>query len=433
MAKIKSVKAREVLDSRGNPTVEVQLFSKDNSASAIVPSGASKGAREAVEIRDHDSRFHGNGVRNAIQHINEVIAPKIIGLDCADQEKLDNLMLELDGTSNKSKLGANAILAVSMANCRLASLERKLPLYSHIASLCNETQFVLPVPCMNIINGGAHAGNTLSVQEFMIIPVGAPSFCEAVRMCVETYDTLKQLLRHIYNKSATNVGDEGGFAPPIKRTPDAIKLITGAIKENGYEGKIKIGLDVASTQLFDQGFYHIDGEKLSPEQMVSFYENLCKQFPIVSIEDPFEEESFESFAKLTSAIGNDVQIVGDDLLVSNVLRVQKAISEKAGNALLLKPNQIGTVTEAIRAARLASSHDFGVMVSHRSGDSEDTFIADLAVGISSGQIKSGAPCRSERTSKYNQLLRIEEELGSKAIYAGKFFRNPRMAKLKFEG
>jgi enolase len=433
MSKIRKITAREVLDSRGNPTVEVEVCTKHHSGRAIVPSGASKGFREAVEIRDHGSRFHGEGVLNAVHNVRDVLAPKLVGLDCRNQDDVDKLMIELDGTANKSKIGANAILGVSMAVARAAAEANEIPLYKHLGALCKEQDYVLPVPCMNVINGGAHAGNHLDVQEFMIMPVGASSFGEAVRMCCETYQTLRTILQHIYGRAAINVGDEGGFAPPIRRTVDVLKIIAGAIRENDYEGKILLGLDMAASQLYHEGVYRIDGQELSYRQLIDYYERICGEFPIASIEDPFEEEAFSSFAELTSALGSKVQIVGDDLLVTNVVRVQKAIEQKACNALLLKMNQVGTVSEAIRAAKLARSHDFAVMVSHRSGETEDSFIADLAVGLSAGQMKSGAPCRGERTAKYNQLLRIEESLGDKAVYAGRYFRNPKLRKLEFSG
>jgi enolase len=430
MEKISNITAREVLDSRGNPTVEVEIFTKRLRASAIVPSGASKGTLEAFEIRDHGSRYLGSGVLNAVHNVRDVIAPKLVEMDCTKQDEIDKIMRELDGTANKSKIGANAILGVSMAVCRIGALSLEIPLYQHIANLYGEKHLVLPVPCMNIINGGAHAGNELDVQEFMLMPTGAPDFHEAVRMCSETYHTLKAVLKHLYGKSSINVGDEGGFAPSIRRTEDAIKILICAIREAGYTGKIQVGMDVAASQLYKENFYQIDGQKFRADEMIGFYEDLCKEFPVASIEDPFHEEAFDSFAKLTAAIGKEVQIVGDDLLVTNTTRLQKAIEQKACNCLLLKLNQIGTISEAISAAKLAKSQHLGVMVSHRSGETEDTFIADLAVGLSAGQIKSGAPCRGERTAKYNQLLRIEEELGS-GRYAGKLFRHPELTKLEF--
>jgi enolase len=350
-------------------------------------------------------------------------------MDCSRQEELDRVMQELDGTSNKAKIGANAILGVSMAAARAAAHSKDTPLYSYLAKMCNTHEFILPVPCMNILNGGVHAGNPLDVQEFMIIPTHAKSFNEALRMNSETYHTLKTVVSHVYGHEAVNVGDEGGFAPPVKRTEDALKLITGAIKETGYENRIMIGLDVAASELCKKGSYRMDGKKWDEKKLLEHYNQLCDRFPIVSIEDPFDQEEFNSFAKITSAIGSTVQIVGDDLLTTNPLRLQRAIEKKACNALLLKVNQIGTLSEAIRCAKLSQAHDFGVMVSHRSGETEDPFIADLAVGLAAGQIKAGAPCRGERTAKYNQLLRIEEELGGRAKYAGKFFRNPKNMRL----
>ncbi|MFH1510599.1 MAG: phosphopyruvate hydratase, partial [Candidatus Woesearchaeota archaeon] len=306
MARIQKILAREVLDSRGNPTVEVEAFTKKNSAKAIVPSGASTGAREAVELRDHDSRYKGLGVQNAIHHVREVLAPKIVGRDCTKQEEIDNLMKELDGTINKSKIGANAILAVSMATCRLAAKETGKPLYQYIAGLTKQTEYIMPVPFMNVINGGAHAGNSLEMQEFMIAPIGAKNFTEAARMCSETYHTLKEILKNLYGKQAVNVGDEGGFAPPIKRAEDCLKILRGAINESGYEGQIKIGIDAAATQFCKEGKYHIDGRELDDDQLVEYYEQLCQDYPIISIEDPFNEEAFEGFAKLTKAVGKNV-------------------------------------------------------------------------------------------------------------------------------
>lgn len=425
MEKIRKIDAFEVLDSRGKPTVEVDIYSKRHHARAIVPSGASKGAREAVEIRDHGSRFHGDGVVNAVHNATDLIAARLLGMDCTRQDEIDLIMNELDGTSNKSKIGANAILGVSMAVARLAAKANKMPLYRYIAKLCGEDKCILPVPCMNVINGGAHAGNTLDFQEFMIIPTHADNFAEAVRMCAEVYHTLKEVIKNLYGKSATNVGDEGGFAPQLTRTEDALKLLMASIRENEYEGRIMIGLDAAASQFYKDGLYELEGQKLTDDKLIEFYESLCSRYPIISIEDPFHEEAFDSFAKLNEAIGKTVQIVGDDLLVTHVNRIRLASEKRACNALLLKLNQIGTVTEAINAAKIAVVNDFGIMVSHRSGDTEDTFIADFSVGISSGQIKSGAPCRAERTAKYNQLMRIEEELGARALYAGKYFRHPR--------
>jgi enolase len=429
MAKITLIRAREVLDSRGNPTVEVSVYTRKEHASAMVPSGASTGRNEAFELRDHDARFGGKGVLNAVHHVNELIAPRLKGMDCRKQEQIDTLMREMDGTSNKAKLGANAILGVSMAVARVAAHSKGQSLHRYLAGLCNTKEPVMPVPCMNILNGGVHAGNPLDVQEFMILPIHAQSFSEALRMCAETYQTLKLIVKHVYGSSAQNVGDEGGFAPPVKRTEDALKLVTGAIRETGYEGKIMLGMDIAASELYKDGAYKLDGRKWETDKLLYHYEDLCQRFPVVSIEDPFDQEDFTSFGKLTQSMGDKVQVVGDDLLTTNPVRLQKAIERKACNALLLKMNQVGTLSESIQCAKLAQAHDLGVMVSHRSGETEDPFIADLAVGLAAGQIKTGAPCRGERTAKYNQLLRIEEELGGKARYAGRMFRNPKHLRL----
>ncbi len=424
MSNIRKVTAREILDSRGNPTVEVDILTEDSFARAAVPSGASTGIHEALELRDGGKRYKGKGVKRAIKNIDAWIAPKIYDFDCKKQKQLDWLMLKLDGTKNKSNFGANAILAVSMAACKAAALSRGVPLYEYIGSLINNKNFVLPVPSMNVINGGEHAGNELDIQEYMILPTEAKSFSEAVQMCVETYQTLRKIIEKKYGKEAINVGDEGGFAPPLKKSKEPIELILKAIREAGYSGKIKLGLDCAASSFYNKkkNVYVLEGKKFHPMGLIDYYKELVKKYPVASIEDPFEEDDWENFFVLTKEIGKEVQIVGDDLLVTNVERIKRAIDLQACTALLLKLNQIGTVTEAIDACQLARKHGWNVMVSHRSGETEDTFIADLVVGLGTGQIKSGAPCRSERTAKYNELLRIEEELGKKAEYAGKNFR-----------
>ena len=424
--KIKSVKARQILDSRGNPTVEVDVVTEYGMSRAAVPSGASTGVHEAVELRDGDKdRYMGKGVLKAVINVNNKIAPAIIGMDCAEQRKIDDVMLNLDSSENKAVLGANAILAVSMAVCKAAALCMGVPLYKHIAELAGNSKLVLPVPSFNVINGGKHAGNNLDIQEYMILPIGAESFSEALRMGAETYHALKAIIKKKYGIDAVNVGDEGGFAPPLENIEEPIELIETAIKKAGYEGKIFIGLDAAASEFFaGNNKYKIEGMELSQEELIARYVEIVQKHGLVSLEDPFEQEDFASSGKLTELIGDGCQIVGDDLLVTNVERVKVAIEKKACNALLLKVNQIGTVSEAIDAAKLARSADWGIMVSHRSGETEDSFIADLAVGISSGQIKSGAPCRSERVAKYNQLLRIEEDLGKDAVFAGTDFRKP---------
>lgn len=424
MPNITKVKAREILDSRGNPTVEVDILTKDSFARAAVPSGASTGIHEALELRDGGKRFKGKGVQKAIKNIDAFIAPKIKDMDCREQKELDWVMLKLDRTKNKSNLGANAILAVSMAACKAGAFSKGIPLYEHIGSLIKNKKFILPVPAMNVINGGQHAGNKLDIQEYMIMPVGAKSFSEAMQMGAETYHTLKEIIKKKYGKEAVNVGDEGGFAPPLKKSDEPVQLILKAVEEAGYSGKIKLGLDCAASNFYDkkQKLYLIDGNKYHPMGLVDYYKEMAKKYPIISIEDPFEEDDWKNFYVLAEEIGKNVQIVGDDLLVTNAERIKKAINLQACTALLLKVNQIGSITEAIDACQLAREHGWNVMVSHRSGETEDTFIADLAVGLATGQIKSGAPCRGERTAKYNQLLRIEEELGSKAKYAGADFR-----------
>ncbi|MBN2112213.1 phosphopyruvate hydratase [Candidatus Woesearchaeota archaeon] len=431
MGKIKEVLAREVLDSRGNPTVEADVITDEGVFRAAVPSGASTGLHEVLELRDGDkSRYNGKGVLKAVANVNKVIAKKLIGMDAGKQEEIDNLMIELDSTPNKSKLGANAILAVSMAVCRAGAAAKNVPLYKHISDLAGVREFVMPVPAFNVINGGKHAGNRLAMQEFMILPVGASSFREAMRMGSEVYHTLKKVIKDKYGQEAVNVGDEGGFAPHIHDNMEALELLGEAIKKAGYTGKVKIGMDAAASEFFENGKYDLNFKGDSPnlktgDEMIELYKGFISDYDIVSIEDPFDEDDWQTHAKLTAEIGKKgCQVVGDDLLVTNPKRIAIGISRKACNALLLKLNQIGSVTEAIDACLLAKSAGWGVMVSHRSGETEDTFIADLAVGLKSGQIKSGAPCRGERTAKYNELMRIEEELGKNCRYAGKNFRKP---------
>ncbi len=430
---IKSIKAREVLDSRGNPTIEVDLKTNDGLFRAMVPSGASTGIYEALELRDGDkSRYNGKGVLKAVGNVNNIIAPKILGMDCTKQEEIDKKMIELDGTENKSKLGANAILAVSMAVCKAGAVANGMPLYAYIADLANVKEFVMPVPSFNVINGGKHAANKLAMQEFMLLPIKAPNFREALRMGAETYHVLKDVIKKRYGQEAVNVGDEGGFAPNIQDNMEGLELLKEAIEESGYSGKIMIGMDVAASEFFNNGFYDLDFKnphsnkdmKKTGEEMIELYKDFIEKYNLISIEDPFDQNDWDSYQKLTSQIGQEVQVVGDDLLVTNPKRIKIAIEKKAVNALLLKVNQIGTITESIEACKLAKSSNWGVMVSHRSGETEDSFIADLSVGLKTGQIKTGAPCRSERLSKYNQLLRIEEELGNKSRYAGEKFRNP---------
>ncbi|KAK5836295.1 Enolase 2 [Gossypium arboreum] len=424
---IVSVKARQIFDSRGNPTVEVR---------AAVPSGASTGIYEALELRDGGSDFLGKGVSKAVANVNTIIGPALIGKDPTDQTAIDNFMVQLDGTQNqwgwcKQKLGANAILAVSLAVCKAGAEVKNIPLYKHIANLSGNKKLVLPVPAFNVINGGSHAGNKLAMQEFMILPVGASSFKEAMKMGVEVYHHLKAMIKKKYGQDATNVGDEGGFAPNIQENKEGLELLNTAIAKAGYTGKVVIGMDVAASEFYgtdktyDQNFKEENNDgskKISGDALKDLYKSFASEYPIVSIEDPFDQHDWEHYSKLTTEIGEKVLIVGHDLLVTNPNTVEKAIKEKTCNALLLKVNQIGSVTESIEAVKMSKKAGWGVMASHRSGETEDTFIADLSVGLATGQIKTGASCRSERLAKYNQLLRIEEELGAEAVYAGASFR-----------
>jgi len=411
---IEHIHAREILDSRGNPTVEVDVYTESGFGRASVPSGASTGTNEALELRDKDKRYLGKGVTKAINNVNTEIAEALLGLDVRDQREIDAIMLELDGTENKSKLGANAILGVSLGVAHAAADSLGISLYRYLGGT---NAFTLPVPTMNVINGGKHAGNELAIQEFMIQPGGAKTFSEARRMGAETYHMLGAILAKKYGNSAVNVGYEGGYAPPLKNTSDALNALVGAIEEAGYDKKITIGLDSAATEFYKDGKYKVDGKKFSSGELVDFYSDLVKTYPILSIEDPFEEESFEDFAELTNELKGTI-IIGDDLFVTNVKRLEKGIKMKAGNALLLKVNQIGTLSEAFDAAQLAQKNRFKVVVSHRSAETEDTTIADISVAIGAELIKTGAPARSERNAKYNQLLRIEEELGKAARFVG---------------
>nr|AAL59917.1 putative enolase (2-phospho-D-glycerate hydroylase) [Arabidopsis thaliana] len=440
MATITVVKARQIFDSRGNPTVEVDIHTSNGiKVTAAVPSGASTGIYEALELRDGGSDYLGKGVSKAVGNVNNIIGPALIGKDPTQQTAIDNFMVhELDGTQNewgwcKQKLGANAILAVSLAVCKAGAVVSGIPLYKHIANLAGNPKIVLPVPAFNVINGGSHAGNKLAMQEFMILPVGAASFKEAMKMGVEVYHHLKSVIKKKYGHDATNVGDEGGFAPNIQENKEGLELLKTAIEKAGYTGKVVIGMDVAASEFYSEDkTYDLNfkeennngSQKISGDALKDLYKSFVAEYPIVSIEDPFDQDDWEHYAKMTTECGTEVQIVGDDLLVTNPKRVAKAIAEKSCNALLLKVNQIGSVTESIEAVKMSKKAGWGVMTSHRSGETEDTFIADLAVGLSTGQIKTGAPCRSERLAKYNQLLRIEEELGSEAIYAGVNFRKP---------
>ncbi|MFH0862778.1 MAG: phosphopyruvate hydratase [Candidatus Altiarchaeota archaeon] len=423
--KIKSVKAREVLDSRGNPTVEVDLETVEGMFRAMVPSGASTGSHEAVELRDGDkSRYNGKGVLKAVGNVNNIIAPKVKGFDVTDQKGLDKLLIELDGTPNKGMLGANAILAVSMAACKAASDALGMPLYRHIAKLSKREGVTLPVPQLNVINGGKHAGKENDIQENMYMPIGAKTFTEGIRMGAETYHTLKKMLKEKYGVHAVQLGDEGGFVPPIDTPQERLEFMMKAAEAAGYGNDMGIALDPASSEFYykDGGYYMIGQKKYSPAEMVDFYADLCGTFPIVSIEDGMAEDDWDGWVLMTEKLGGKIQITGDDLLVTNVERIKIAIEKNACNALLLKVNQIGSVTESIDSANMMYKNGGCVTVSHRSGETEDSFIADVAVGLDTGQIKTGAPARSERLAKYNQLIRIEQELGGKAVYPGRDFR-----------
>ena len=417
MADIMHVFAREILDSRGNPTVEAEVHLDDFSVGiAGVPSGASTGVHEAHELRDGGDRYQGKGVLEAVKHVNNEIADKIVGFEADDQRVIDQTLIELDGTENKSKLGANAILGVSMAVAKAAAESSNLPLYRYIGG---PNAHLLPVPMMNIVNGGAHADSGVDVQEFMIAPIGAETFAEALRLGAEVYHSLKSVVKS--KGLSTGLGDEGGFAPSVGSTKEALDLIVEAIKKTGLEpGKdIALALDVASSEFYKDGKYHFEGGEHTAEEMVKVYEDLISSYPIVSIEDPLQEDDWEGYTNLTAKIGDRVQIVGDDFFVTNPARLAKGIEEKAANALLVKVNQIGTLTETFDAVDLAHRAGYRTMMSHRSGETEDTTIADLAVALGCGQIKTGAPARSERVAKYNRLLRIELELGTAAVYAGR--------------
>jgi len=423
--KITKIKSRWILDSRGNPTVETDVFAGKVYARAAVPSGASTGILEALELRDGGNAFLGKHVTKAISNVNDILGKKLIGFDVREQNIIDEEMIKIDGTDNKSKLGANAILSVSLANAKLAALLSQKPLFEYLNILAYNKErdnYLLPLPCCNIINGGEHAGNDLAIQEFMVLPVGAKSFSNALQNVAEVYQTLKKLLKQNYGPSAINVGDEGGFAPNLSLTSEAVDIIIEAIETAGFlmGTDFVLGMDAAASEFYEDGLYNIDGKKLTNEELLEYYLDLLRDYPFKSIEDPFDEKDFRSFSNLTAKVDRSIQIVDDDLTVTNMKILKKAIDEKAGNALLLKVNQIGSLTEAINAAKMAFENGFNVMVSHRSGETEDSFISDLAVGLCTGQLKSGATCRSDRTCKFNQLLRIEEILDSKAVYPAKF-------------
>lgn len=417
--KIVTVKARQILDSRGNPTVETEVTTQLSLGRASVPSGASTGSHEALELRDADlKKFHGKGVLKAVSNVNRIVGPMLKGMNCAEQDKIDAAMIRLDGTPNKRKLGANAILSASMAAAKAAAEARRLSLFAHLRP---SRSYTLPVPMMNVINGGEHAGNELAVQEFHIEPVGARACSDAIRMGAEVYQSLKKLLISRYGRGAINVGDEGGFAPPLKMTREALSSIAGAVKDAGYgEKEIRLGIDAAASTFYNpkDGEYKVDGMPMTPEALESFYASIKDEFGLLTIEDPFHEEAFESFSSITRRLGRDTKVIGDDIYVTDVERIRKGIKLGATSAVLIKLNQIGTVSETEEAIALTQKEGWTVVVSHRSGDTEDPFIAHLATAFGSEFIKTGAPARGERVAKYNELLRIEEELGSRAKYAG---------------
>ncbi|KAK6538289.1 hypothetical protein TWF694_011168 [Orbilia ellipsospora] len=434
---ITKVHARSVYDSRGNPTVEVDVVTGTGLHRAIVPSGASTGVHEALELRDKDAtHWGGKGVLTAVKNVNEVLGPALIkeGIDETDQKAVDKFLNSLDGTKNKEKLGANAILGVSLAVAKAGAAKKGVPLYAHVAELTgSKSPYVLPVPFFNVINGGSHAGGALAFQEFMIAPTGVETFSEALRAGAEIYQILKSLTKKKYGLSAGNVGDEGGVAPDIQTAEEALDLIVASIEKAGYAGKVDIAMDVASSEFYkekeekyDLDFKNPNSDQtkwITSQQLADKYVSLTEKYPIVSIEDPFAEDDWSAWSHFLSKV--DIQVVGDDLTVTNPIRIKRAIDEKSCNALLLKVNQIGTLSESIQAAEDSFDAGWGVMVSHRSGETEDVTISDLVVGLRAGQIKTGAPCRSERVAKLNQLLRIEEELGEKAVYAGKNFKKAR--------
>jgi len=430
MSSVQVVLAREILDSRGNPTVEVEVTTEDGMFRASVPSGASTGAYEAVELRDGGDRYLGKGVLKAVSNVNDILGPAVKGMDVTDQRSIDEAMITLDGTPNKANMGANAILGVSLAVSKAGAAAKKVPLYKHFADLAGNdlSEFTMPVPCFNVINGGSHAGNKLAFQEYFVIPSGAKSFAEAMQIGCEVYHTLGKIIKAKFGGDATLIGDEGGFAPPCDNR-EGCELIMEAIKKAGYDGKCTIGLDVAASEfkVKDEDGYDLDfkydGNVISGEELGNLYQSLAADFPITTIEDPFDEDDWTNWSKFTGKNAEKFQVVGDDLTVTNIEKIERAIDEKSCTCLLLKVNQIGSVSESIDAVKKAKQAGWGVMTSHRSGETEDTYIADLAVGLCTGQIKTGAPCRSERLAKYNQLLRIEEELGAEnTIFPGLEFR-----------
>ncbi|MEM1807816.1 MAG: phosphopyruvate hydratase [Thermosphaera sp.] len=409
---IKDVKARLILDSRGNPTIQVKTITEGLGVGiANAPSGASTGVHEAVELRDGGKEYKGKGVYKAVENVNKILAPALIGLDSRRQNVIDRKMIEIDGTPNKGRIGGNAIVATSLSVAKAAASTMGLPLYAYLGGYVADT---LPVPMLNIINGGVHAGNKLDFQEFMIVPAGFSSLKEAIRAAVEVYFDLKKILKEKYGPQAVNVGDEGGYAPPLEKVRDALDLIMEAIKTAGYDpwSQIALALDVASSQFYreDKGVYILEGSEFSRDQLIEFYEKLISEYPIVSIEDPLHEEDFEGFKEITARFGSKILVVGDDLFTTNPTRFRKGVESKAGNAILVKVNQVGTLSETLEVVKMAQANGYRAIISHRSGETEDTSIADISVGLCTGLIKTGAPARGERTAKYNRLLEIEEEL-----------------------
>src|SRR3989338_8525003 len=416
MSKIKEVKAREIFDSRGNPTVEVEVKTDDGNFIAKVPSGASTGEYEALELRDNDERYNGKGVLKAVRNVNEIIAPRLIGKNPENQAEIDKLIIKLDGTENKKKLGANAILGISMAVCRAGASGKKIPLYRHISEISGNKKILMPVPSFNVINGGRHAKNKLSIQEFMILPIGASNFQEAMKLGKEVYDNLGKIIKEKYGNEIP-IGDEGGFALPLADNKQALDLLREAILKSKDSKKIRIGIDAAASEFYKNGKYDLNfkapnnkKDEKTGEEMIDFYKEIIKNYNLISIEDPFEQNDWGSYSKFMKEFGGKIQVIGDDLLVTNPKRIKEAIKKKACNALILKINQIGTITEAIDAFRLAKKAGWKIMVSHRSGETQDSFIADLAAGLGAEEIKAGAPFKPERLAKYNRLLEIEREI-----------------------
>jgi len=435
MSSITNVHGREIIDSRGNPTVEVDITTSDGTFTASVPSGASTGIYEAVELRDGGSRYMGKGVLKAVENVNGALKDAVVGLDVSDQRAVDDAMLSADGTPNKGNLGANSILGVSLAASKAGAAARSVPLWKHYADIAgNPIPDLLPVPCFNVINGGEHAGNRLAFQEFFIIPTGADTFSESMSIGCEIFHNLKSVIKKKFGGDATLIGDEGGFAPPCD-VESGLEMLMEATEKAGYLDKVSIGLDVAASEFkvdgknqYDLDFKSAQGEKdssllLSGDELIAFYKDMISKYPIVTIEDPFDQDDWDNWTKFCHDVGKEVQIVGDDLTVTNPVKIQEAVEKGSANCLLLKVNQIGSISESIDAVKLSKQSGWGVMTSHRSGETEDSYIADLAVGLGTGQIKTGAPCRGERTSKYNQLLRIEAQLGAAAKFPGMGFRS----------